>query len=386
MFLNLNSAVLIPYAFIVLFFVLTLLIIFTLRSKRKLKQANILLSEKNKEISAQREKIQKQKDRITQKTIDLIVLNRELKETSLLREGLTNMIIHDLKNPISNIISLSNDNEVSFFAKQLLTMVDNILDIQKYEGMVMPLNIKPVFLYEISENAINEVSYFAAYKNIELKNNVLSDIFVKADADILKRVFVNLLSNAVKYSHKNGTVKIECERNTNKKDTVIIKIIDNGIGIAKEKIPLIFNKFSQIIARKTGEARSTGIGLTFCKMAVEAHGSSITVRSVPGRFTEFAFGLPVILSQKSKDIRKTAQINESIIFNEDELDYLSTFYQDFKRTSIYEISELRKIINKIDQSFSLNIKNWKNKMSEAVYNCNSDLYNKLTEQIKKQHL
>ncbi|NPA68746.1 MAG: hypothetical protein GXO50_09075, partial [Chlorobi bacterium] len=126
------------YALVFLVAVSSVLIIFILYSRIKLKQTNKLLAEKNREITAQREEIQKQKDHITRKTLDLLVLNKELKENDELRKGLTNMIVHDLKNPISNIINLSENREITFFATEILNMVENILDIQKYEGMILP--------------------------------------------------------------------------------------------------------------------------------------------------------------------------------------------------------------------------------------------------------
>ena len=348
---------------------------------KRFAKINKQLKEKNAEIESQKEEIQKQKDNIVQKTMKLLVLNKELKENEELRSGLTNMIVHDLKNPISNIINLSENREITFFAKDMLVMVENILDIQKYEGMLMPLNRKAVLLRKNADEAIKQVSIFAEHKNIKITNNIDASFFVSADEDILRRIFVNLLSNAVKYTFVNGTIKIETKISANK-NTVNISIIDNGIGIKEEKIPFIFNKFSQILARKTGEARSTGIGLTFCKMAIEAHGSKINVKSVPKESTNFSFLLPLV---KTK-ITRAEQSEESPFFNIIELntkekEYLREFYKNFNSLEVYEISELRNVLNKIDENFSGNIKKWKSEINQAIYNCNSELYNKLKESI-----
>ncbi len=373
---------LIVYAFFIVLFFLIILLLIIFVSRIRLKKTNFLLSEKNKEIVSQREEIQKQKDKIIQKTMDLLVLNKELKENAELRGGLTNMIVHDLKNPISNIINISENREITFFAKDMLTMVENILDIQKYEGMVIPLNKKDILLRKNADEAIKQISIFAERKNIKIKNEISDDIFVSADEAILRRIFVNFLSNAVKYTFSNGIIKIEFRILNDKSDRIKVCVTDNGIGIKEESIPLIFNKFNQILARKTGEARSTGIGLTFCKMAVEAHGSEISVKSVSNEFTSFEFVLQIAEIKKTKYRQDT--INEKvklINLNVDDKNYLRQFYDEFNLLDVYEISELRTVQNIIDENFSENVKKWKNELNKAIYNCNSELYNALKESI-----
>ncbi len=370
------------YALVFLVAVSSVLIIFILYSRIKLKQTNKLLAEKNREITAQREEIQKQKDYVTQKTLDLLVLNKELKENDELRKGLTNMIVHDLKNPISNIINLSENREITFFATEILNMVENILDIQKYEGMILPLERKKIQLRKIAEEAVKQISLFAERKNIKTENAVPNDVFVWADYEIIRRVLVNLLSNAVKYSFPNGLVRIESEPADEDPSKIKITVKDNGIGIGKDKIPLIFNEFSQIIARKTGEARSTGIGLTFCKMAIEAHDSEITVESVPDEFTAFSFLLPKVKADNIPEgIPETKDETSEIILDETDKEFLQPFYDDLKDIEVYEIGKLRQIVSKIDDTFSENVKNWKHELNNAVYNCNLELFDSLKEKI-----
>jgi len=374
-----NKKEIFVYVSILLF---TIFIIMFFIAGMRFKKINNILREKNIEIEAQRSEIQKQKDKIIQKTMNLLVLNKELKENAELRGGLTNMIVHDLKNPISNIINISEKREITFFAKDMLTMVENILDIQKYEGMVIPLNKKDILLRKNADEAIKQVSIFAERKNIKIRNEINDDIFVSADEAILRRIFVNFLSNAVKYTFANGIIKVESRILNDKSDRIKVYVTDNGIGIKEESIPLIFNKFNQILARKTGEARSTGIGLTFCKMAVEAHESEIKVKSVPNEFTSFEFELQIA------EIKKTQYGHDDIIekvnvinLNVDDKTYLRQFYDDFNLLDVYEISELRTVQNIIDENFSENVKKWKNELNKAIYNCNSELYNALKESI-----
>ncbi len=350
-------------------------------ARNQYKKINHKFREKNNEIITQREEIEKHKNHITQKTIDLLVLNKELKENNELREGLTGMIVHDLKNPISNIINLSENREITFFAKDMLIMVENILDIQKYEGMIMPLNLKNISLKKITNEAAAQVSLYAEHKNIEIRNTVGDKINVFADEEIIRRVFVNLLSNAIKYTFNNGLIKIKSEIDNANPKKVKVSITDNGIGIKKDKIPLIFNKFSQIIARNTGEARSTGIGLTFCKMAVEAHGSDIIVKSVPGEFTSFEFYLPVKIIENILTKTNNKDKTKQSCLNDKDKRYLKKIYNNLKNTDVYEISKIRVILSSVDDKFSENVKMWKKKLNNAVYNCNFELYNQLRDEI-----
>ncbi len=368
----LKVGILILSVFILLFFI----------AGMQFKKVTNKLKDKNHEIEAQREEIEKQKEHITQKTIDLLVLNKELKENNELREGLTGMIVHDLKNPISNIINLSENREITFFAKNMLIMVENILDIQKYEGMIMPLNLKSIPLKNLVNEAVVQISLYAEHKNIKIENKVSDKIVVSVDEGIIKRVFVNLLSNAVKYTFNNGLINIESEINSKNPDKVKVSVVDNGIGIKEDRIPLIFNKFSQIIARNTGEARSTGIGLTFCKMAVEAHAGKIIVKSVPNEFTSFEFLLSVPKSEMIPLVDNNPDNNtRNSYLNEKDRNYLRTIYSDLKKLEVYEISKLRVILNLIDSQFSENVKIWKDDLNNAIYNCNFELYNELREKI-----
>ncbi len=375
--LRFEKRIIVVYGFTLIFiFILVFLVI-----GRKFKKINEKLREKNNEIISQREEIEEQKNHITQKTIDLLVLNKKLKENNDLREGLTSMIVHDLKNPISNIINLSENREITFFAKEMLTMVENILDIQKYEGMIMPLKLTNISLKKVVNEAKSEISLYAEHKNIGIKNLVPENIYISADEEIIRRVFVNLLSNAIKYTFANGLIKVTSEIDENNPERVIISVTDNGIGITEDKISVIFNKFSQIIARKTGEARSTGIGLTFCKMAVEAHESDLTVKSVPGEFTSFEFCLSLAEEVEVSCLKEVKTEKKQDCLGEEDKKYLEDIYKDLKFFDVYEISKIREVLGKIDENFSDNVKVWKSNINNAVYNCNFELYEKLRNEI-----
>lgn len=362
----------------ILLFLLIILTVILFNGRRKLKSINNLLATKNQEIATQKEEIAVQNDKITAKAMELLVLNRSLREEDRLHEGLTNMIVHDLKNPISNIIDISENKEVTFFAKEILTMVENILDVRKYEGMIMPLHKNKCSLRKLSESAIKQVELFAEHKNIKIKNLLHPELMVDIDDEIIRRVIVNLLSNSIKYSSNNSSILINYEIPDNNPETVKIKIIDSGIGIKTDKIDLIFNKFNQIVAKKTGLARSTGLGLTFCKMAVEAHGGKISVMSEPEKQTTFSFNLDLCELTENTNVMKTNNNIPKIYLEETDKKYLSEFNKKLSKLEVYEISKIRKITSEIRDDFSINVKKWKTELNKSIFNCNVELYKEIT--------
>jgi signal transduction histidine kinase len=113
---------------------------------------------------------------------------------------------------------------------------------------------------------------------------------IKADQEKLRRVLVNLVSNAVQHTPNGGVVRVSARPDPDS-PAVVFEITDTGFGIPKEAFGNIFEKFGQVNVRRKGKI-STGLGLPFCKMVVEAHGGHITVESELGQGTVFRFAIP----------------------------------------------------------------------------------------------
>ncbi len=371
------------YLFGLLFLPLIVSLLFLIQIRKKTEKSNRLLHSKNNEITEQRKKIELQSDKIKQKAADLMVLNMQLKEVNSLKEGLTAMLVHDLKNPLNNILNISKQKEVISFANQMLVIVNNILDVQKYESDKMKLEIYDYNLANIIKEAVEQIIILAEHKNIKIIVEKGFDINVAVDFNIIQRVFVNLLTNSIKYTPNNGLIELKCEISRDNHSFVEISLKDNGIGIRKDKINTIFNKFNQIIAKDSGHARSTGLGLTFCKMAVEAHNGEINVISEPGVFTEFNFKIPV--SDNVSVQNKQTIISDTVIkinLDKSEKEYLMNFIKDLEKTEVYDIGKLRILTKKIDDRFSKNINSWKKELNNSIYNCNFEYYNELIKTAK----
>ncbi|MCP4163500.1 MAG: HAMP domain-containing histidine kinase, partial [Deltaproteobacteria bacterium] len=334
--------------------------------------------------------------------------NEKLIKLDQFKESMTGMIVHDLKNPLNVILNatekepLKNLRRVKQTGKQMLNMVLNILDVHKYEETKMIVDKLDYSLFDISLEAINEVVFLAQQKNIEIKNEISKETGIKADREIIERVFVNILTNAIKYTPNNGKISVgSLEPTTLNPQQIKIKITDSGQGIPQDQLSKVFDKFGQITAKKSGTVRSTGLGLTFCKMAVEAHGGEIGVESEIENLpadkaggTSFWFTLPIgkdsKITKKSgaeqMPVHEEMSSNITILTTEEKI-FLKPFILQFKKCEIYEISILRDLLKQIDLSENENINNWKEEMSEAIRSGNEELYRELINgTTKKQKL
>lgn len=226
----------------------------------------------------------------------------ELKRLEELRENLTNMIIHDLRTPLTGVIgalSLMQDldsvqedpeaEELQQMASQnsdkLLTMINDLLDITKMESGELRLQRTKVDASDLAAEVENTVRPVAQFEEINVAYEIAPGLAkLSADRDMLCRVLVNLVANALKFSPTNGTVRLTAESAPD--GFVKLAVLDNGPGIPAGYEKKIFEKFGQV---EEGERKklSTGLGLTFCKMAVEAHGGKIWVENAPERGSNF---------------------------------------------------------------------------------------------------
>ncbi len=227
---------------------------------------------------------------------------RKLEKLEALRDNLTNMIIHDLRTPLTSVAGhlqlLRNGLKDRIDAEEygflnlatkstfrLSGMIDSLLDIGRLEKNEMPLKRKPCDLASLA----CEVAAMLGPESKSLNLRVVETadpVVVSCDRGIVQRVFQNLIGNAVKFTPPEGHVDVRLDPDGSE---VMVSVRDTGPGIAPEHHDLIFERFGQVARQKS----STGLGLTFCKLAVEAHGGQIGVESDVGQGSTFWFKLPV---------------------------------------------------------------------------------------------
>jgi signal transduction histidine kinase len=249
------------------------------------------------------------RDRETRLFSNLQTSYRQLKELETMRDDLTHMIVHDLRTPLTSVLVGMQTVEAvgDLNASQqemlklsidgghtLLGMINDLLDIDKMEKGSLQLDYGDVSPGELVSSSLAQVALLASGKNIRLSSEVAPDLpNFFGDGDKLRRTLVNLIGNALKFTPSGGAVAVSVRRGDADGDSLVFAVQDTGEGIPKEAFDRIFEKFGQVENRKAGRKMSTGLGLTFSKMAVEAHGGRIWVESEPGQGSVFSFALPL---------------------------------------------------------------------------------------------
>jgi len=230
----------------------------------------------------------------------------QLRETSRQQHELIQFIVHDLRSPISSAITglmtlQDNSTHLDELEQEMvslalvsnqraLTLVNSMLDVAKMETGKMALKLEPASLSEIVDDAFQQVALWANGEEITLESDVLVPNAV-LDVDLTVRVLVNLLSNALKFSPRGGEVTVSVH--TGFGGGLRFTVEDHGPGIPPEYVDDIFEPFGQVKGTKGG----TGLGLTFCRLAVQAQGGKIWAESAVGRGTKMNFTLPSLESK-----------------------------------------------------------------------------------------
>ena len=232
---------------------------------------------------------------------------QHLQKLEKLRDDLTHMIIHDLRTPLNGMLlgmqalELGNLDEgqqqmlhiTRRGGETLIGMINDLLDISKMESGAMQLERQEITVPDMIDAAVKQVTPLANAKNLTLATELEPGLpRLAADEAKLLRTVVNLLSNAIKFSPAGGTVTVAV-RPDNDPSLLLFSVSDTGEGIPSEAFGRIFEKFGQVESRQAGRFMNTGLGLTFCKLAVEAHGGHIGVESAPGQGSTFGFTIPL---------------------------------------------------------------------------------------------
>jgi len=229
----------------------------------------------------------------------------ELKKLEQMRKDFVANVSHELKTPVTSIKGFSEtllegamDNKetleafLSIILKEsdrLQSLIQDLLDLSKIEQHGFALNITQFNLLAIIEEVITMLRNKADSKEIELQVECSEEhLFIEGDVYRLKQVFINLITNAIAYTPTNGLVKVKIQ---GVKEKVFVSVKDTGIGIEKEEIPRIFERFYRVDRARSRNSGGTGLGLAIVKHIIEAHQGNITVKSKVGTGSQFTIEL-----------------------------------------------------------------------------------------------
>lgn len=228
------------------------------------------------------------------------------KAAERLQQDVMHMVSHDLKTPLNAISNFHEMLETGMYGElpsknleqvqraqrsteRMLTLIRDLLDIEKMKSGMLELELNQVKLDDVIEQARESVENLAEKESINIVTPK-SNLEVTGDQSRLIQILVNLLSNSIKFSPKSSTINVYATRDASFTN---IFVADQGRGIPSEAIKTIFDRFSQTRGSDATVHGGSGLGLSICKALAELHGGDIDVRSEVGKGTTFRVRIPV---------------------------------------------------------------------------------------------
>lgn len=228
-------------------------------------------------------------------------------EAARVKSKIFAVLSHELRTPLNTVICFSDIlirqkknqftkqsvnmiERININGKQLLTLINNMLDFAKLEEGTLNINLQVFNIKELVTITVKEMRYFAEKKNLKLELNInIENSRVFNDSIRIQQILTNLISNSIKFTD-TGSILVELQEEN--KDKIIIIVKDTGIGIATTDLKLIFEAFQQIHQPVPGSQKGTGLGLAIVKELLDLIGGNITVESLVGEGSTFRVEIP----------------------------------------------------------------------------------------------
>ena len=235
---------------------------------------------------------------------------RKLRELEKVRDDLMKMIVHDLKTPLTAVLAalemvMDGDygvvnaeqrralGDAEAKAEDLLALIGDLLEVARIEETTLALDLTTLAPAAFVHEVVHEWALRFEQEGAVAIEDIADDAPIfRADRSMLKRVFGNLIQNALTHTADKVRITITARRESD--DRILFTVADNGPGIPREYHEVIFHKFERVKAPQMPRTRSTGLGLAFCKLAVEAHGGRVWVQSEEGHGSQFHIALPAV--------------------------------------------------------------------------------------------
>jgi two-component system phosphate regulon sensor histidine kinase PhoR len=262
----------------------------TQRENRELKMGTDILGEVNQDVAHwAEEKIEEIKN---------------LQNADNFRKEFVGNLAHELKTPIFNIQGYldtlaDNDDMDPELRKKFLEraisscerlehLVSDLDEISRLESGAVPMKIVRFDILQLAHEVSDSLENFAAEKNVKLfvKNGPFNELWVEADRNKIEQVLINLVVNSINYGIDSGETRI---RFYDMNDNVLVEVADNGIGIAKEHLSRLFERFYRVDKSRSRHEGGSGLGLAICKHIIENHQQTLSVRSTEEVGSTFGF-------------------------------------------------------------------------------------------------
>jgi signal transduction histidine kinase/HAMP domain-containing protein len=288
--------------------------------------------EKNLKLYELSEELQFQKE-------ELVNMNEQLEKTSRMKSSFLANMSHELRTPLNSIIGFAeilkdkmfgdfNERQEKYLThiltsgRHLLQLINNILDLSKVEAGKMKLILEPFSVNRVIDEVQTIIKTLAYKKNIEMQMALCPEVIMYGDISKFKQILYNLLSNAIKFTPEKGSVTISTKEVSAGMvfdggpgakpfvaavKSLLISVIDTGIGIKEEEQEKIFLEFEQTEQTRARGYEGTGLGLALTRKLVHLHSGQIWVKSQPGEGSEFIFVLPIKGTPREEDVIEEAK-------------------------------------------------------------------------------
>jgi PAS domain S-box-containing protein len=245
---------------------------------------------------------------VTDKTKELKKSYKRLQKVDQMRSEFIDVAAHELRTPLTSIkayIDLMRSGHVGKFSNDeeptlgdmntningLNKLINEMLDYTKTEGKLLEMSFNVASLAELAKEVVTSFTIIAKSQNISINLDCKGPINVHIDKDMMMKVFINLIGNAIKYSREGGKVTIKIKSD---KGQVLVTVADTGVGIKKDELPFIFERFYMGDTSLTREKDpdQLGFGLSIVRSIIDRHGGKIWVESQEGKGSKFYFTLP----------------------------------------------------------------------------------------------
>ena len=261
-----------------------------------------------------------------------------------MRDSLNAMLVHDLRTPLTTMLvplEMLNNEDLGELeetqkeivgmslvsSRRLLGLVNELLDVSKMEAGELKVRHESLDPHIVIDDSVKNIAMAEYDGAAHIENQAPKDLpLLQADQELLTRVLINLLGNAVKFTPRGGTITLDArpcqplevlpqrlKTTLDKKQldnfrtpALMFSVNDTGEGIPASDLDKIFDKFGQVETRQAGRKMSSGLGLTFCKLAIEAHGGAIWVESEPGQGSTFSFTVPLRSHMDEAEVERSA--------------------------------------------------------------------------------
>ena len=182
---------------------------------------------------------------------------------------------------------------------RLLRLSNNIIDMTKIDSGLYSLHKTNCNIVTLIDDIVDSISQYVKCRGIELVfDPACEEVITACDRDKIERIILNIISNSIKYIEGRGKILIKLAVENN---CVVISVQDTGIGISRENLETIFEKFKQVDATLTRKVEGSGIGLSLVKSLIELHDGDIYIESEEGKGTKVSFYLPIIILDKDEN-------------------------------------------------------------------------------------